>query len=88
MTKAILVLEMPRNCMSCKLSCQFGSYCLIIGDTYSENGMTISENCPLKEIPYKMEQVYGGEDGSEELYEEMYMAGWNACIDEIVGGEE
>lgn len=34
-------------------------------------------------MPYKMEQVYGGEDGSEELYDEKYMAGWNACVDFI-----
>ena len=83
MSKAILVIDKPEGCRNCPLFDFEYMRCNYNGD---KNNLDIF-GCPLKEIPYKMEQVYGGEDGSEELYEEMYMAGWNACIDEILGEE-
>lgn len=53
MSKAILVLDMPKNCGECKLYMNNGNsyWCKATGiDT---TGLTIPASCPLKPMPKK-----------------------------------
>lgn len=84
MSKAVLVMNMPKNCMKCPIGknmsnamevcikCPFGR-CAI-----DEEAKTIPSWCPLKEVPKKMEY-----DGLMDT-EEFYIDGYNACIDDIL----
>ena len=72
MSKAILVLDMPKNCFHCKLqdwvNCRITKGC--------HTGYTRPDWCPLREVPQKQ----------EDLPTNIYREGWNACIDEIMKG--
>ena len=57
--KAILVIDMPKNCKDCPFS-DHEAWCLIPGDTkerYYCPRNKVSEHCPLVELPEKMEGV-------------------------------
>lgn len=81
MSKAILVIDMPKSCEYCVLYSEF------IGDkprcsaTYlpTRNNKAKS-HCPLKPMPEKVEGSMWNTDIGE-FYE-----GYNRCIDEILGG--
>ena len=89
--KSILVIKTPENCESCACAqIAFDSelfregelYCLMELKSVEE---FMHENrpdwCPLKPMPEKKgfwEEEYGGK----------FSEGWNACIDEITGGDE
>ena len=79
--KSILVIDTPKNCMECKMSGLYGSWCHIIGDTYVKNGLDIADDCPLKPLPQKVEM-----DLNE--YYKGVADGWNDCIDSITGETE
>ena len=89
MSKAVLVVDMPENCEKCRLCanakeeqdpikrCQY----------YGVGRAVTSENrrplwCPLKPLPEKDNNSYYPDE-----YADGYAHGWNACIDEIGGGE-
>lgn len=75
MAKAVLVMDMPENCMECQID-----NCGVI---YNICGESRAEGCPLRELPEKdMETHFPDElaDG--------YAAGWNDCIDAIVGEQK
>lgn len=80
--KALLVMDMPEKCEKCPL-CDFGDYTcgafVMIGENYTyevpEDG--VADWCPLKPVPEKMD--------CPQMNGENYEAGWNACIDEILG---
>ena len=55
MAKAILVIDMPKSCAECKMSRLYGSWCNIIGDTHTNNGLDIADDCPLKPMPQKID---------------------------------
>lgn len=78
--KAILVIDLPKNCSECKLM-----YLQGIGEGIC-NAVDWEERpswCPLKPMPNKRVP-----DGSET--DQIYgcYVGWNACIEEIVGETE
>ena len=83
MNKAILVMDMPKSCDECNLhyerDCE--DYC-DIGNEYIDINVLKSKPdwCPLKEVPQKPDQP--------PINESSYVAGWNACIDEILKGSE
>lgn len=79
-TKAILVIDMPKDCGHCQLS-DFvdGDNCLCIGTDRKNNATEIPKWCPLKPMPMKMRT-----DG-DDIEEDSYWDGWNECIDEILG---
>lgn len=80
--KAILVIDMPKSCLECSLSKLYGSYCSATqSDTYTTEG-DISSDCPLKPMPEKEEGSMWNTDIGE------YYEGYNACIDEILGGND
>lgn len=71
--KAILVIDMPTDCIKCPLA---DGYCW---NTFPTKGR--ADGCPLRPLPQKVEMDFN------EYYEGM-ADGWNACIDEIVGETE
>lgn len=93
MSKAILVIDMPNCCIECPCyentleSCSVTDDCAI---GYGE--IKRLDNCPLKPIPIKKmtERLFYTND---EVYMRQncfteYDKGWNACLDEILGGSD
>ena len=78
MDKAIIVIDMPDNCMKCDFSNAFGecNYVGNVGEAF-EQGLRYIK-CPLKPMPnYKLNTIPNG----------AYARGWDDCIDEILGEE-
>ena len=44
--------------------------------------------CPLKQIPEKIENIEGFNDIDLQWQADSYCDGWNACVDEILGGKQ
>lgn len=78
MSKAILVIDTPDNCFKCKL--QEWANCRIVKGCHTGNSRP--EWCPLKPLPEKAELTFI-DHGQDQI-----AMGWNACIDEILKGEE
>lgn len=76
MSKAILVMDMPKSCNECDVICTKYYSSLQNG---SLEVLTKPSDCPLKELPQKKKHT---------LYSiGAYNTGYNACIDEIIGGK-
>ena len=83
MSKAILVIDMPESCDKCPLfhgfytdmTCGANNY----GIDYPYPKDFRQDWCPLKTMPKKVEML--SDHGLD-----WYDRGWNACIDEILGG--
>lgn len=77
MSKAILVIDMPNSCNECDIMCP--QYYAAIEYKEINEGMKPSD-CPLREVPEKKIHT---------LYSiGAWNSGYNACIDEILGGSE
>lgn len=88
-TKAILIVDMPKNCAECLLHYDY-LHCIVFENMSVEpekfeeirNGFSFTSEycdyrpplCPLKSIPEKYDYYLGGD----------YADGWNAFIDEIL----
>lgn len=86
MSKAILVIDMPKNCEQCPCF-SIGSFydvCRLAQQTKSFKEKGIPDWCPLRPMPEKKEVCgkYPQPDGITPSYK----IGYNACIDEIGGG--
>ena len=86
--KAILVIDMPQDCLYCP--CYRPAYHEYLEDCkVALRPLTTEERdsrpnwCPLKPLPNKIDQGYPCEK-----YDEGYSDGWDACINEILGGQE
>lgn len=90
MAKAILVLDMPESCMTCRLAINKTipletAFMCSINSKWSLDKECESRPawCSLKELPQK-----------KAIHSEMplelrnYRKGFNACIDEILGGSK
>lgn len=87
MSKAILVIDMPKNCRECPLA---KNESIVLEEAYNclpkRKWVTDRECesrpnwCPLKEVPQKPDYP--------PIDECSYVAGYNACIDEILKGSE
>lgn len=87
MSKSVLVIDTPENCISCSISrdcsniLETCTFCPITGKCMlDKEAETIPDWCPLKPLPEKMTGVvltehWGG-----------VKKGWNGCIDAITGG--
>ena len=85
--KAILVIEMPSSCLECPIGkdmsipietciqCPIGK-CVI-----DEETKTRPDWCPLKQMPEKKPTI--GKESENDIL--CMNAGYNACIDEILG---
>lgn len=74
--KAILVIDMPKNCAKCKLM-----YLQGIGESIC-NAVDWEERpswCPLRPLPHKLQADW---------YTDGYKEGFNACLEEITGETE
>lgn len=95
MSKAILVIDMPKTCEECPI-CQGvaldGDYVCSIKDEYGEErGFDDGEYekpdwCPLKTVPEKQEVCgrYNSEYFAKGGKVPSWKIGWNDCIDEIL----
>ena len=90
MSKAMLIMDMPESCEKCRIN--IDGFCPAVlepcecvegGEMWKETPKNRKADwCPLREVPeYKCE--------NKELTQEDYfrVQGFNACIDEIMGGE-
>lgn len=87
MEKAILVMDMPKNCQSCKLKstvrgiknvthcCNLAEGMITLDKGFEER----LPNCPLKHMPEKDNKSYFPDE-----YSDGHRDGYNACIDEIL----
>ena len=98
MSKAVLVMDMPKDCLHCKLrkvlhigrkayqhcGLDTNGYCLesFFKKDDLKDGFK-SKHCPLSELPKKKEA-----DIYTTAYDKATMIGYNACIDELLKGEE
>lgn len=84
MSKAMLIMDMPESCAECQLS-----RCLIhkgvgicgVNSERFDDIKKVQEWCPLREVPKKMAE-------ETRWFDIEYAKGWNACIDEILGGKD
>lgn len=82
MSKAILVMDMPKNCTDCPLR-DYEDNCKGQSEEKNNNAGTweeLRESCPLRELPQKKKHT---------LYSiGAYNTGYNACIDDILKGSD
>lgn len=79
MAKAMLIMEMPETCSDCCVCDEYG-YCGAKHKLCASRFTKVQEWCPLREVPQKPDYP--------PINENSYVAGYNACIDEILGGGE
>ena len=86
--KAVLVIDMPKDCWDCHLVDEWGN-CNAIKMTSERYGVSVKQYdkeraswCPLRPLPQKMKH----EDEID--YEYGYIDGRNELIDEIMGETE
>ena len=84
MSKAILVIDMPKSCKDCNImfTDNYSDYCPcnrqdVFNYVCSD---TRPDWCPLKKVPEKPDYP--------PINESSFVAGYNACIDEILKGSE
>ena len=86
MSKAMLIMDMPESCEKCKLS-----RCLIhkgvgiccVNRRRFDDITKVQTWCPLLEVPEKDNKSYFPDE-----YQDGFAAGYNFCIDEILGGAD
>lgn len=87
--KAILVIEMPSSCLDCPCYFSNDGYCIC-----QEAGKLLANEdvdnerptwCPLKKVPKKKELMTKPKLPTHEFDVRL---GYNACIDELLGGAE
>ena len=95
MSKAVLVMDMPSGCSKCKFMYEFygvkkcqllnilenGGKAIIPADTLTTGR---KECCPLRDLPKKKPTI--GKESDNDIL--CMNAGYNACIDELLKGEE
>lgn len=99
MSKSVLVIDTPENCVDCIFCQEYGigskkiAYCYVTnGD--SENDMKIIDCiygycqskpdwCPLKPLPERKEYIVPIDN--VESQKDIIAVGWNACLREITG---
>ena len=83
MAKVMLIIDMPNKCAECQLFYNTAGtkMCEAIG-ILVECEEKRQEWCPLREVPQKKEYNHYQD------YGQVLIEGYNACIDEILGGGE
>ena len=80
MSKAILVMDMPSSCAECQLILEDMTSAICFGSDVNTIDVEWEKKkptwCPLREVPQKKDN------------NKYYALGYNACIDEILGGGE
>ena len=88
MSKAVLVMDMPRKCSDCQFYYEtydedddYVSKCEVLNDITIDGFIDKYSGCPLKPMPEKANHPDWCDGGR-------YDKGYNACIDELLNGEE
>jgi hypothetical protein len=91
MPKAVLIMDMPGSCFGCNF-CHINSSgredrCQAFEVSRAVNSETYEKPdwCPLRELPEKIPEL---KSGYEEISKSIHRDGWNACLDEILGGKD
>jgi len=88
MSKAILVMDMPKNCAECNLCgnqddenfCIPDDFTHYLGSSYVNHSCESRPDwCPLKPMPNKDNKSYFPDE-----YSDGHRDGYNTCIDEIL----
>ena len=82
MSKSVLVIDTPEKCDSCMYIGTFHSFCKINCRDIKDTSVK-PDWCPLKPLPEKFDNEKDRKLGD---FEPLFKIGWNACIDEITGG--
>ena len=82
MSKCVLVMDMPNGCENCVMAKTRHStdknYCILTENNFYDDLQKRPDWCPLSEVPEKKSVYTNGH----------YTDGYNACIDELLKGEE
>ena len=94
--KSLFMMDTPENCVDCQFCYEHDegieAWCIIAREPYNDDSYREMEKdycqckpywCPLKPVPEK-EKV----DLKNPPFVAGQNAGWNACIDEILGGHD
>ena len=82
--KAILVVDMPKNCGDCPCACEEFDFCQADEKNRDCDWYKIPSWCPLRPLPrHKITEFNSASD-----YNFGYNDGWNECLDEILGETE
>ena len=81
MSKAVLVMDMPEDCLECPCMRMVYEYriCQVKRKACGEDEHNRPDWCPLRELPEKQKA-----DTDLLTMESGIVAGWNACLDEIL----
>lgn len=86
MAKAVLVMDMPENCLKCSIGQNMSNvmenciHCPIINKcAVGEETEKRHEDCPLVELPEKILEP----EGFESVETSVKRVGWNALLDKI-----
>lgn len=95
MAKSMLIIDMPSSCSECEFCretgedrhvCEqkvFNGRCKRINYDVENYMYEKPTWCPLREVPQKKVRYF-----SDNAYKSLLKHGYNACIDEILGGAE
>lgn len=92
MTKAVLVMDMPKSCSACKFMYEFQGIkkCQLM-NVFNNGASKLSQNtftkkrhekCPFGELPERKKLTYADWGTDNEV------SGWNDCLDEILGAKK
>ncbi len=87
MAKAVLIMDMPDDCIMCKFWNTDDDECYATGSEELSLGdfeKTKPDWCPLRELPEKKDTLTTLECHSNGKWTESMKAGYNACLDEIM----
>lgn len=79
MAKAVLVMDMPENCEDCPAMRIVNGYYICQAKRNLNRSEKRPDWCPLRELPEKQKA-----DTDLLTMENGIVAGWNACLDEIL----
>lgn len=90
MAKAMLIMDMPSSCIECPLLASWQDSASAPRNYWCPYNLEItievekrSDWCPLREVPQKKRPKK-----TDRLVDSANKHGYNACIDEILGGGE
>ena len=88
--RALLVIDMPRDCWDCHLVDEWGN-CNAIKMTSARYGVSVKQNdkdrpswCPLKDLPSNKE-IKGDWENVVDVWVDGANYGYNKCLNDISG---
>lgn len=91
MSKGIIVIDMPENCMECRFRVnKVDIKCGANYGRYTDGKEQVPEWCPIKPLPErKVEMNYPDfyRLSTKQVIEKSALSGYNKCLDDIMGGD-